>query len=277
MFARLTIACLFLIVVSITNSQFIVVTFGTSIPSANGRFNNTMSLTNEDVLKWNNNQTSVTSTRYQMETTVTQAGYLMLILFFLISVGVALAIGGKYLAARPSYSPYDPRIQQRNESSSPLNGALSAAEVVDEKKLIKKQYTRAEKRYEEWTKEQNFSATLAGFTISALVFILAIEKSPVLQSTIEFFSIAFILEILAFLCYRIQTYMGYEYFATLMQFGGSLALINGFLIFIIEKSISTNTIIPWTVVSIFVIGYIGFFIFIILNLKNYMTAMWTYD
>lgn len=274
---RSSLACFLLTITIMCNHQVTGDAFASSNSTLSGTFNETASLTNQDLLEWNKYDVAINATANHLEQIATQAGYAMLLLFFILSVGVSLGIGMNYLTSRPSFDPDDPEVQEPSGESTPTHSATLRSAKEANRKLIKKQSTRAENRYEYWTKEQNLSGILAGFTISGLVFILAIEKSSVLQATIEFFLIAFILEMLAFLCYRIQTHMGYEYFATLMQFGGAIALINGFLVFIVEKSIGANTTIPWTIVAVFTVGYIGYLLFIILNLMAYVNEMRRYN
>jgi hypothetical protein len=60
--------------------------------------------------------------------------------------------------------------------------------------------------------------------------------------------------VFSFLTFNILTRTGYQYFAFLFQFAGVVSLLNGFLLFIIERfGLSFDNIL------IYSLGYIGFF------------------
>ena len=117
--------------------------------------------------------------------------------------------------------------------------------------------------YEEWSKEQNFSAVLAGFAVSSLAFILAIPELSAHERVVEFFSFAFVLEMISFICFKNTTARGYDYLGTLLQFAGLLAFLDGFFTFIFIK-FELSTI----VLLVYGIGYIGFFVLSIMQLNS---------
>jgi hypothetical protein len=134
-----------------------------------------------------------------------------------------------YLATRPRQNLSDPT-KQRDEG-----------EALEE--------------FNEWHREQTFSATLAGFSLTALVFILGFEDVSNLQRMVEFFVIGFTLEMLSFLSYKYMIKRGYEYFGTVFQFSGLLAMYSGFFVFIISQSMFSGVMFV-----IFMGGYVVFFV-----------------
>ena len=185
------------------------------------------------------------------------ASLISLILFIIFFLIVGIIDGLDYLRSRPGTSP---------ESKTQLTAAAivtlsTTAEIEANKK----------KEHEEWKKEQDKSALFAGFSLTALAFILNIETSYMLYRTIELFAAAFILQLISFLLFRLKVNRGIEYYGTVTQFAGFLALLNGFFVFTLEKTHFSGIII-----LLFSISYIVFFIIIGLNMKTYETDMYNF-
>lgn len=125
------------------------------------------------------------------------------------------------------------------------------------------QRTNNEDPYEEWYKELTLSSTLAGFSITALVFVLAFQELATVQRMVEFFLIGFVLEMLSFVFYKYMVRVAYDYYATVFQFAGLLAILNGFFVFILQKMSLSPTI--------FIIMIIGYTLFFILGGKQLKT------
>ena len=135
----------------------------------------------------------------------------------------------------------------------------------EEKKELKEKSNQV---YEEWGREQTFSSTLAGFSLSAVTFILAFDSLNEVTETIGFFALAFVFEMLSFLFYKYMTANAHEYYGTLLQFAGLLSLLNGLLVFI-----SYHVGITPLIAGAFIIGFIGFFYLTIKQLVSYFNAM----
>lgn len=166
---------------------------------------------------------------------ISNFGLLMLLIFVLVFAtwGLAYKGGRGYLRSRPKI--YE-------------NGKLS-------------------KEYQEWTNEQNFSAVLAGFTLAALTFVLTIQQESASLQTIEFFSFAFIFEMLSFMSFKYRVLRAFDYYGTLLQFTGLLALLNGFFTFITAKNFSAVILLAYGM------GYLGFFCLSVVQLKAYIDTM----
>ncbi len=165
---------------------------------------------------------------------------LIVFLFLMVFVVYGIVNRNRYLHTRPQQNSKDPT-QPRNKE-----------ELKEE--------------FEEWYREQTFSATLAGFSLTALVFILTLVDLNNLQRMIEFFSIGFILEMLSFLSYKSMTRRGYEYFGTVFQYSGLLAMYSGFFVFFIHKMMFSEVMFV-----AFISGYVVFFVLSGKQLGSYLT------
>jgi hypothetical protein len=130
---------------------------------------------------------------------------------------------------------------------------------------------RLKQELEGWKREQDSAALLAGFSLTALVFILALEDIPASQITVEYFAIAFVMESIAYLSLRIMENRVYDYFGTWLQFAGLLSLINGFFIFTTQSIFDS-----YVITVVFVIGYCTFFFLSVMNMRVYISEMHEY-
>lgn len=135
---------------------------------------------------------------YMTTEIIENVALLVVFLFLMVYVVFGILNRNGYLATRPRQNPSNPTKQRDN------------SEVIEE--------------FNEWHREQTFSATLAGFSLTALVFVLGFEDVLNLQRMVEFFVIGFTLEMLSFLSYKYMIKRGYEYFGTIFQFSGLLAM-----------------------------------------------------
>jgi hypothetical protein len=122
--------------------------------------------------------------------------------------------------------------------------------------------------YEEWDKEQNLSSVLAGFAVTALTLVLSLQNLKQQIWLVQFFTLAFVFEMVSFVAYKYIDKRFYEYLGTLLQFAGLLSLLNGFTIFIIKEIGLTSILIV-----AFTIGYIGFFVLSSKQLNTYISSM----
>jgi hypothetical protein len=125
-----------------------------------------------------------------------------------------------------------------------------------------------EEVYEEWIREQNFSAVLAGFAIASLTLVLSLDNLKQEIWLVQFASFAFILEMISFISFKYMDKRFYEFLGTLLQFAGLLALLNGFMIFIIKEIGLT-----YILIIAYFIGYLGFFILSSKQLNTYIYSM----
>jgi hypothetical protein len=126
---------------------------------------------------------------------------------------------------------------------------------------------------EEHARSETTSLTLAGFTLTALVFILQLQStadSIFVQNLTTFFSIGMILEISSALLYRHIYRQRFPYLGFVTQYGGLLALFNGFFAYLTSKFIDSQLI--WISYSI---GLVLFFILTGQELRLYI-KQWKY-
>jgi hypothetical protein len=167
---------------------------------------------------------------------------------------ISYIIGRKWMSSLP---------QGKN-----LGGKKMKNLTLEEKKDLKENRMQI---YEEWSREQTFSSTLAGFSLSAVTFILAFDNINEVTGTVGFFAFAFVFEMLSFLSYKYMVANVHEYLGTLFQFAGLLALLNGLIVFIFYHVGLTSII-----TGAFIVGYIGFFYLTINQLKSYFNIMKTF-
>lgn len=120
-----------------------------------------------------------------------------------------------------------------------------------------------EEEYAEWERQGNFSTTLLGFSIAALVFVFTFfaTKLEAVQDIITFFSLGFVFEMISVLMYRHMVVRAYKYFGSLFQFLGILAFLGGLLVFILAQV--ANPILLW---PIYLLGHGAFYGFTVREL-----------
>lgn len=116
---------------------------------------------------------------------------------------------------------------------------------------------------DEHGKSETISLTLAGLALTGLVFVLQLEEpslSTEIESLTAFFSIGVILEIASGLFYRHLYKQSYPFLGFVFQYGGLLAIFNGFFSYLTAKFQGSSLI--WIVYSL------GLAVFFILTVKE---------
>jgi hypothetical protein len=146
--------------------------------------------------------------------------------------------------------------------------SLKPSEIMKDWKELQDYY------FPEWNRELNFSGVLAGFALTALTLIIALNVSNVTNRIhiVEFFLFAFIFEMLSFISFKYMVKTFYDFLGTLLQFSGLLALLNGF--FLINITIIG---LSHALLFAFFIGYLGFFILCSKQLNTYIYSMKNYN
>ena len=187
----------------------------------------------------------------------------ILVLFIMRFLIISIIYRKGYLTSSPDQDPNKPNTAGCNKGKG--DNLTSSPDQDPNKPSINSKPKSQKDEYEEWYKEQNFSAVLAGFSLTALVFVLGFEQLHHLQRMVEFFFIGFILEMLSFLLYKYMVRRAYEYYGTVLQFAGLLSILSGFVVFIIQ------TMIVSPVIIVTILGaYIAFFILVLKQLGAYV-------
>jgi hypothetical protein len=169
-----------IIIFALSISLPIIILFTTEIMVSSSlarNLGNTTEQIDGSPFKWNQTEAMPNVSGEELEGIIVEAGYTMLIVFFIIYILVGVW-GRRYLTSKPSEQP-----PKRDNSGAVL---AAASEDISEAEKNKRRLEMLQSEYKSWEREQDFSTILAGFTVSGLVFILAIEKATLLQRTIEF-------------------------------------------------------------------------------------------
>lgn len=165
-----------------------------------------------------------------IEPTFTNFLYLLIVGYLALFIGVGFTFGRGYMRSNPSEGRNKDGIQR----------------LIDEH-----------------GKSETTSLTLAGLALTGLVFVLTLEDA-VLSAAIEdlaaFFSIGVILEIASGLLYRHLYRQSYPFLGFVFQYGGLLAIFNGFFAYLTIKFQDSELI--WVIYSL------GLAMFFILTIKE---------